>query len=513
MLSPVKSQALTSFSTMSQPTPNKQRRQNGSEEEFYAGPASLVASLPSPSLTPMYKRQRRNQGSSDEEQVVLDDIIHQDFRTGGPTLCRLPVRIVALREDSLTLTAWNAGLYTTISNILRRLDVQSNTIKVEHRRWRYDRESHPNHTETIMVYSIKSVFDRSWLTACINIRTACLEVALPFLNVEIADPRGLKPQLSHPVLSSDPFAVRWSGIRAQIISLLAPREWLTMSLLRRGKSDDPSRCPLTILITIPEDSAAVWSTARESIVAYLDNTGWQQVAVEIGRGYVWRGVEAGEDTNHDRILLESNRDWKIKAQHGRSIGKSNSEESPGTLGGFVEIRNPKSGLWKKLALTCFHCVQPSGETTPDKNALKVLQMHGIKPQSNPIKMDQPSSGDHQETLRCLNNQVQEIRTVAFEAIDRRLADPDDFVTPVELRVFEQNQRSIHLLEEQIRAGEEFFGNSQEPLGTVFAGSGLRRAANNGHTLDWALIDVRKERMSENIVKSIYLTVKKSMLTL
>ena len=383
---------------------------------------------------------------------------------------------------------------------LRKFDVNATELTLQHRQWKYDQEYDPTENETILVLAVKEVADKNWESACREIRSACLDAGLGSMNVEIADERGLQPTLSHPISAHEPFAVQWYRIRPRVIALLPPQKWLSISLLRRGTSADYRECSVTIVITIPENSESHRSGARDNIAAMLESEYWYEVAVEIGRGRIWQGAVA----DGNRQLLDPERDWKIPAQMGRSLGRRDTLKKSGTLGGFIEILPLDTDEWKRYGLTCFHCVLPPTEIPTSH--VENLKKHGIRDGAYDIEMDQPSSGDHHETLRYFQDRINDLRSKRHELIARRLKDPHDCVIPSDKRKFKQDQSIIESFEEKIKSGEGFFRENHQHLGTVFAGSGLGRTE-NGFTLDWALIEIKQERVSQNKV-SIYLRISK-----
>jgi hypothetical protein len=475
----------------------KRRRQNTSSEESYAGPACINPQLPTTPLSPARTRQRRTQGSS-LDAVSDGEIYEEDYRTGGPHLCRLPAVNGHLKNDSPTLSIWKNNLEDTVRDILSKFAVRFTTVALLHRQSRHDQEHNPTEDLTILVIAVKEMMDNKWYSACVEIRSACLDAGLGSMNVEIADERGLQPTLSHPISAHEPFAVQWYQIRPRVIALLGRQTWLSISLLRRGTSEDDRECPVTIVITIPEDSDSLWSGARDSIAAMLDSEGWYEVAVEIGRGSIWRGPQ-GTSAVRNRYLLEPERDWKTAAQMGRSVGRRDTSKTSGTLGGFIEILSSDTDEWKRYGLTCFQCVlPPSGESIPHRED---LEKHGIQDGAHGIEMDQPSSGDHQETLRFHQEGIDDLRAQIHKLTELTLKDPDDSTTADRKRSIKKDQRTIESIEEKMELGREYFRQNRQHLGTVFAGSSSRRGE-NGCTLDWALIEVKPERVSSNKV-SIY----------
>lgn len=73
-------------------------------------------------------------------------------------------------------------------------------------------------------------------------------------------------------------------------------------------------------------------------------------------------------------------EFKDSAQVGLSLSVSGSNKSLSTLGGWIKIKHPSSGSWKKLAVTCFHCVDLAGKlNAPNPSRLENWRRNGIYP--------------------------------------------------------------------------------------------------------------------------------------
>jgi L-lactate utilization protein LutB len=87
----------------------------------------------------------------------------------------------------------------------------------------------------------------------------------------------------------------------------------------------------------------------------------------------------------------------------------------GTLGGFIEIKLPGQSSYKTLALTCFHCVNPSEkDLDPDLvQTLRKWRENGVKPdddQRRELQMEHPSSMAMEDKIASLTEEIQAIET-------------------------------------------------------------------------------------------------------
>ncbi|MCJ1379323.1 hypothetical protein MMC17_002424 [Xylographa soralifera] len=467
----------------------RRRRGDGSSEEAYAGP--LQSSIPSPPQTPAYKRVRRALTSSEEMPVVEGDIKSYDFRCGGPVLCSLPASIMEVEESSLAAQLW-PELEGAVESILKKRQVDYGTIMLRHRFWRYDIDNSRTDTATVFVSATKNGENDRWLELCQDLRRLFISRGLSSLNIEIADRRGLLETISGIVEPSQPIVMLWPKLEIDVEQILGKRDWVILALLRRGTDSDSRKNPITISITISEDSTSDWVSVREKIVQLLDQRQLPYLAVEITRGRIDYAVS-------NREFL-SEKSYEIPAKMGRSIGPHDFPKSSGTLGGFVKLQNA-AGQWRTFGLTCYHCVAP--ESMHISNRL-LWEQKGIRPNDagHILDLDQPSLADHEETLGYQDEVIERLQSPQFYEIEKRLADPNDFVLPYISKEHQVTKDQIQGLQLQQNASRQFFKAGNQLLGTVFVASGFRQkgpSSRDTGTLDWALISINAKRASTNIL--------------
>jgi hypothetical protein len=223
--------------------------------------------------------------------------------------------------------------------------------------------------------------DSKWFFACQGILQLFQSRKSPELTIEILDERGLVPTRSATVDRNHPLVAAWPTLKPEFMEVLGLRDWLALELFMRRKGEE--RAIITIVVTIDENSTSDWSEVREGMITILDRNQFQEVAVEIVRGTIWRGA----GSNRQILDVEN---WKVPAKLGGSIGPAGRKEHPSTLGGFLELNNGQG--WKTFGVTCFHCVAPEDCGFP---WLLEWQQYGIRPSDarNTLKMDHPSLGD------------------------------------------------------------------------------------------------------------------------
>jgi hypothetical protein len=451
------------------------------------------------------KRRRRINGVSAESgQAIIqlkDEIRNEDFRTGGPVLCQLPAFSVKIRSVAAE-KAWPT-LQEIVRGILLQLKVEVRTLELTGRQHPMDKD--PPLQNTIFVLARKVEPTNKWLNACLEIRRFCASRGFGELNVEIADDRGLVPKVSCWVRHDHPIAAVWQDIRLKIVEILGHRDWLALELLGRGLKDGAPQ--VTVVVTIDIDTEGDgWPVIADRISAVLDEAGQISVGVEIIRGNVWRSTPPVVSTTsgptltenaHRQILQDDS--YRDEVKLGGSIQVQNPDVGPGTFGGVVRLHR-KNGTFKDFGLTCFHCVISS--KSPSPLHLSWMQQE-FKPgqMKTPFLVDSPSPRDHRETMLCLEYYIRTKETPAFREMALKLADPDDFVPPYQQRTHFSTAQAIDGPVQQKKLGDDFFAAKKEPLGTVFAGSGFRLSEKTTHSLDWALIDLKKGRQGRNTVSS------------
>ncbi|MCJ1431138.1 hypothetical protein MMC27_000489 [Xylographa pallens] len=467
------------------------RRADGSSEEAYAGPLQSTNTIPTLPQTSAYKRMRRALASSEEMPAVDGEIKSYDFRCGGPMLCSLPASLTLVEKSSLVVQVW-PELESVVESLLQKRQVDYDMIVLRHRFWRYDTDNSRADTATVLVSATKHGKNDRWLEACQDLRRLFISRGLSSLNIEITDQQGLLETISGLMEPGQPIVKLWPELETDVEKILGEHDWVVLALLRRGTDLDSKKNPITISITISEDSTLDWVIVREQIVQQLDHKKLHYLAVEIIRGrIVYNG-------SNREVLFEQS--YETPAKMGRSIGPHGSWKSSGTLGGFIRLKNA-AGQWRTFGLTTYYCVAP--ESMPISKRM-LWDQKGIRPfeAGNDLDMDQPSLADHEETLGYHDEIIERLQSPEFYEIEKRLADPNDFVLPYITREHEAMKRQITGIRQKQYLWRQFFKAGKQNLGTVFAASGFRQNGPSNcdtGTLDWALIAVNTKRDSTNML--------------
>lgn len=130
------------------------------------------------------------------------------------------------------------------------------------------------------------------------------------------------------------------------------RDVLTIGCYRRGRSSDTSHHPATVLVMVDVNSRKLWKATREVIIKILTEFSLPMVAVEIVKDMpilLYRQETGFKEEVEDSC-----------ANPGGPISSLKDKYGCGTLGGFIELQDPK-GAWFPFALTCFHVIDPVDE--------------------------------------------------------------------------------------------------------------------------------------------------------
>ncbi|KAI9802318.1 MAG: hypothetical protein M1833_001824 [Piccolia ochrophora] len=487
-------------------SPSKRRRANRSsdEEVAYAGPAELITGikLPTPETTPspnVSKRRRRRLWGSEEDfrPHTNGEIEINQYRVGGPRpLCRLPVHVGVVMYNTNAAKIWKNWLREAVQATLKKNDVKFDDTVLMTRRWIFEEEASPESPITILVAAKRNSLRTSWPTACLEIRSLCKARGLDDWIVEIVDGENAEPPNCYAITKKDPFVLAWPAVKHPVLGVLRGTGAIEVQVLRRGKDPKPENNPIAVIVTTNENSTTDWRQVREQIVNILDAHDFEDIAVAIGAGRMWRSTSES-NLYHGRLFEEY---WRGPAKPGGSIGSMFTGHSS-TLGGFLEIQNPENDRWSVLGVTCYHSIVPEiggKELWISQKTLLEWQNKGVdvgNREAEKFQVSQPSLADHQETMNSMEEAISERKDTLYVKVERQTKN-NEYVLPPDQVAFDRTNKLNKDQEAFMQSAKDFFAKGKEVLGFFWAGSGLRRSAQLC-TLDWALIHVKPERISEN----------------
>ncbi|CEJ57254.1 hypothetical protein PMG11_05954 [Penicillium brasilianum] len=441
--------------------------------------------------------------------VDRDGFLYSDHRAGGPRLCSPPDEYRPLSkawEDQTHFRVRQGHVHDTVRSILQKHHVQYRELSIWGRKSRVDPE--PQSIPTVRV--ITETIPPGARRAAREIHYALLE-SIPslFISVDIVDSLLATPLRSFPVARTDSIFDKWNDIAHAILNALDTREWVALGCWRYGVGNTGTENPVTVVVNVEKRSTSEWSTESRRIRMILRGFGVTDVDILFRKDEIRRHVEDPE--------LPQAACTKF-AQPGVSLGIHSSTAGSSTLGGLVELQFPDQ-KWRTFGITCFHAVY-----APERNRQTLIQVpgaseafrrwkdHPVRP-GNPmapqlLRVDHPSLSDLRRAVASLAGGIADLKSDKFREIEKQLrardTDPDDvFVNPKDEAKYHGTVRTIDAFEQQHQFFQSFIQNETYLLGPVFAGSGLWRARAGQDQrqdltiVDWALIEIPKERLGEN----------------
>lgn len=299
-------------------------------------------------------RKRRQRGSSDDEGYLeYDGLINEDLRVGGPTLSAIPLINQDVPKDHPIyerLQASKRFIIGEMAKIINKYAIRIQGMGFWQRRSAYVPEDPP--VITALIIATRETVDNTWLKASREIRALLQDQNFSEISVEIADPSAFVPETVSPVLQTDEIFEKWDDVRCNIVQEIDLKDVKTIGCWRLGKSPDSHQNAPTVLVTVALKSTRTWKRTREIIITILTRFALSMVAVKIVKAEVVRSSSFNCDVVRGPALL------------GQSLSPHGNKIASGTLGGFVQLKYPKSNHWDTFGLTCFHCVLPRDSNLP-----------------------------------------------------------------------------------------------------------------------------------------------------
>ncbi|KAI9784466.1 MAG: hypothetical protein M1839_002122 [Geoglossum umbratile] len=355
--------------------------------------------------------------SSTEAIPGMAAFYHREpHREGAPApLCYLPCQLYAVKSSDRLARDWQTILRPKVLSALDEYDVRPRSILPIHQR---DAPSSPvRGGETILISAPSSSNkDNIWFRAVTDMRQFFESVGWTDLIVEISDREEMYLN-TWAIRRGEPIVEHWPNIRELLLQQLNVNEAAVLesvSVFRRGKSEERTKCPFTIVLTAPEVYGLM--IIRNQIRRALDSNGYDQIGLEIVRGRVVRNAIGDIDP-----FCTDN--YQLAAGMGASIGPINDEES-GTLGGYIYLRRP-SGRRIQLGLTCYHVVRPAiaeqNKKACDENGIGAASAIG-----RAVTLTQPSKTDH--------NDIEKTREDYIESINKGLENLNSRPEQMEMKI-------------------------------------------------------------------------------
>ncbi|KAJ5719687.1 hypothetical protein N7493_007265 [Penicillium malachiteum] len=454
-------------------------------------------------------RKRRSLGSSDDEGGLTSDNLHnEDLRVGGPYLCSIPTKNVAIpaRHPEFQLTSMETpegmALAQQITTILDQFQLKQTGVRFLFIGRRSIIDPEPQACLTLFVPAEREQVDDTWLKCARKLRSLLIQNELESCSVEIADNMAFTPTNTYPILHTDDVFWNWEPLLQELLAQLDLKSIIFIGCYRRGRSTTVLDCPPTLLILV--DRKKDWTVTREKVISILKSRRLQMLAVEIVKDRpVTRGYREGISPG----LLKGFMEKKDRTMAGDSIASSQNHYGSGTLGCFLKLRSPSSDDWRTFALTCWHVVVPSyaGLSDDDQKLIENWNKNGIPAsiaKTDDVRrlllVDHATRLAYQEEVEKIEETIQEIKDGKMFKMfkDLELRDALEMLTPQQCQNYNEDKSELKKHEENLRILHERFKNDDQVLGTVSLAPG-----SNGikyfTSLDWALVHLSSHRQPSN----------------
>ncbi|KAJ5907810.1 hypothetical protein N7495_000492 [Penicillium taxi] len=305
-------------------------------------------------------RKRRSYGSSEPvSSIDPDGFTNEDFRVGGPYLCTLPAHtLVVSAEDPAFKAMQDGSILMKVQEIMSEfLGTPGGSVFTSSL---FGRKSSVGaqcvQIATILVFTERYKLDDKWLNTSKFVWKYLQSVSLEHVTVEIIDQSRLDDGLATSlILREDTIFDLWVAVFGAIKASVDLADVQTIACLRRGFSNSfPA-----VLVTINRNSQRSWTGFCERIVSILGQYNLGMIVVEIGKDEIYRGMNNMPFEMETSISQE---DFEGPHKPGKSLAPKSNEHGSESLGGFLKLKF-QNDVWHQFAVTCFHCIIPSGSNS------------------------------------------------------------------------------------------------------------------------------------------------------
>ncbi|KAK1146578.1 hypothetical protein N8T08_003008 [Aspergillus melleus] len=446
-------------------------------EVAYASP--LYSSSSSSQAT---RSRRSNRSSSDSSVSDWSGLFEEDLRAGGPNLPDLPCESIPLPYNHPFRESRGLQGISELTRGVRQLcdSQRMNLAEVDFygRRSIYAKAATP--TLTCLIFARKRTPDEKWIHIARDVRRFLHQRGAINLAVELIDPKILEGVRLMACPSTDPIYSKWNHVRHEILDNIPLLGINMISCFRIGARSGPPNFVSTVVLGVDHDTVRNWKEAREDVLKILGRHSLNTVAVLIRKDSHKTYMETYRGPTLDRFTSDGT------AHIGQSLSPHAMKHPRGTLGGYVQLRNPDRGDWVTFALTCCHCVLPMGKdvalSSKEAQLVHKWKVSGVqvadKEAAATLRVDSPSQD---ELISRINYFDEEIKKAGKDESYQRVKtakELDDFVIPPDERKY-RNTQIISDLEKARDPINKLYQNRSFILGNIFAASD---AIPQGHDL-------------------------------
>ncbi|KAE8310098.1 hypothetical protein BDV41DRAFT_579904 [Aspergillus transmontanensis] len=422
-----------------------------------------------------------------------DGFVEEYLRAGGPNLCEIseyayPFPKTTARDGS-TFTC-EGYCFDDVRAIAKKWNIGIINISF------IGRKAYPNKfVVPIPTLSIGARWEVSskgrWLEAAREIYQSLQGNGVDSISVEIVDRRlEMGPSFS-PCKPTDAIYPLWGAVAEKILTSVDTSGFRSLGCHRIGYEISAEDCSPTIFLTLYRVCSREWQEVKQGIRNVLDEFKLFTVNVMIRKDNPIRYTDSTErydqcwdeedNINHRKHISIDNCSRPITL--GDSVSVHNSTEH-GTFGGWLELKNPTSGIWEPVGITCAHCIFPPEHQSKFPMFAGWEHNNGLPEIDSPSLLDvQAGIGEVEEAISCHK------KLHLFQYVEQAKADGDT-IRPADEDKWRKVQSHVDDLEAQ-KEILQFYRDSQAySFGRVFAADFRElhaRTTKDITEIDWALV--------------------------
>ncbi|OOO10290.1 hypothetical protein OAory_01060980 [Aspergillus oryzae] len=422
-----------------------------------------------------------------------DGFVEEYLRAGGPNLCEIseyayPFPKTTARDGS-TFTC-KGYCFDDVRAIGKKWNIGIINISF------IGRKAYPNKfVVPIPTLSIGARWEVSskgrWLEAAREIYHSLQENGIDSISVEIVDRRlEMGPSIS-PCKPTDAIYPLWGAVAEKILTSVDTSGFRSLGCHRIGYETSAEDCSPTIFLTLYGKCRREWQEVKQGIRNVLDEFKLSTVDVMIRKDnpipYTYSTErydqcwDEEDNINHGKHISIDNCSQPVTL--GDSVSAHNSTKH-GTFGGWLELKNPTSGVWEPVGITCAHCI-----FTPEHQS-KFPMFAGWKHNNGLAEIDSPSLLDVQAGIREVEEAISCHKKLhLIQYVEQAKAD-GDAIRPADEGKWRKVKSHVDDLEAQ-KEILQFYRDSQAySFGRAFSADfwELRARTTRDITeIDWALV--------------------------
>ncbi|OJD12425.1 hypothetical protein AJ78_06976 [Emergomyces pasteurianus Ep9510] len=330
---------------------------------------------------------------------------------------------------------------------------------------------------TILI-TAPAVKDDSWYLLVKDTQEYLVKCSLDKVCLEIYDPESLKIPAHFPIEPEHPIVSVWQKLVKDIITVLAPLCWYSLSGVRRGYGNNPQSNPVTIVIT--SKYPAHLSHTKRTIQLRCEQYNLSKIEVcflQVDTIFAAGGFR----------LPDEGRDFALSSDlsPGASIGLSSEPRATGSLGGKLIVR--RGNEIHELGVTNFHIVASHQGLQGLTLKTHRFEETGLIPNhaaSLNVGLVSPSNFDANFKRETIEHALDSVRKCVEKLEEQQGTEHLNETQETVRSKLQANMDAVNIEAQALN-------NFNRLTGTLWAGSGFR--SRNSFGMDWALISLPNSR--------------------